>query len=296
MKIGVLGGNGYLGGRISSYLNKFFDTSSITRNAFLHPNCENIAVDYNSHNFISTLKNFDIILNCTGANKIKTSIDPKSTLKQKKQINLSIAKAASEKKIFVFHISSKHVYALLNKSSSKKNNFINKDIYAQNHLEAENVLIKNFDFSQGSNFQIIRLANCFGYSPTKSLEFNNLFMNQIISDMSSSDHKIIINKPKEYACFTSMEIVASFIKDTIQNLNKIENHYIDLGVLYGFKLEDGHNLINLINNKKDVSNILKNNINNYGANFIKLNPKYSNQDFFINEVIQTNKFIVDNNL
>lgn len=293
MKIGVLGGNGYLGGRISSYLNEFFDTRSITRNIFEHPNCENIVVDYNSHTFISALKNFDIILNCTGSNKIKTLMDPKSSLKEKKQINLSIAKAASEKKIFVFHISSKHVYSLLHKDLTKKNDSIDQNIYAQNHLEAENALIKNFDFRKGSNFQIIRLANCFGYSPTKSPEFNNLFMNQAISALSIGQ-KININKPKEYVCFTSMEIVASYIKDTIQDLDKIENYYIDLGVLYGFKLEDGNDLIDLIINKRDISKILKNNVNNYGTNFIKSNSKYNNLNYFINEVIQTNQFIIDN--
>ena len=87
MKIGVLGGNGYLGGRISSYLNKFFDTSSITRNIFEHPNCENITVDYNSHTFISTLKNFDTTLSRSCGLRKPDDILPQILKKTQKQID-----------------------------------------------------------------------------------------------------------------------------------------------------------------------------------------------------------------
>ena len=74
MKVAVLGGNGYLGGRISSEISTHYKTYSITRNSFNHPSCTNIKCDYtNIDKFIELLIGFDVIVNCTGLNKKNSS-------------------------------------------------------------------------------------------------------------------------------------------------------------------------------------------------------------------------------
>ena len=86
MKVAVLGGNGYLGGRVAQSLNRIFETTAITRNPFQHPSCKNVDLDFKSNEFANSLKKYDVIVNCTGSNKVKTSHDQEKTLHEKKNV------------------------------------------------------------------------------------------------------------------------------------------------------------------------------------------------------------------
>ena len=282
MKVAVLGGNGYLGGRISSEISTHYKTYSITRNNFNHPSCTNIKCDYtNTDKFIELLIGFDVIVNCTGLNKKNSFKHPNKSLIEKTQISNAIAKASLQKKIHVIHISSKHV----NQSSKDIND--EKKVYALNHIKAEKQLIKGFKNSKISKFQIIRLGNCFGYSPTKSPEFNNLLMNQaILAELNGL--KLDIKNPDAIVSFTPLSVVAVYILDILSSPYKINNSIVELSVSYGLNLGDIHRAVkSIIKNDENYKNFLKMHENNFGKE-LSFSINYLNStNYFFNEVKET---------
>jgi len=279
MKIAVLGGNGYLGGRVACGLAVSYDTTIITRKPYFLRDCDNIVVAFNDRLFESLI-DFDVIVNCIGANRAVSELDPKNAIEIKRNLSHCLAKLSKIKKIFVLHASSKHVYSYID---AENKNLQSKDIYAYGHSESEKYLSENFFSANGSNYQIMRLSNCFGYASTTSKEFFNLFLNQIIYGMIKGQ-PLVIENPKIISSFTPMNIVVDYIKSTMVDPFSVHEKIIDIGVPYEFSLGDAALMIENIfcgDEKGFRSYLCK---SDYGSKFILSNPNYSDKSWFIDEV------------
>jgi len=281
MKIAVLGGNGYLGGRVASGLAVAYDTTIITRRPYFLNDCKNIVAVFNDRLYESLI-DFDVIVNCVGANRAETALDPKNAIAIKRNLSYCLAKLSKIKKMFVFHVSSKHVYSPI-VTENKNQNLQSKGLYAYGHSESEKYLSENFFSANGSNYQIMRLSNCFGYASTASKEFFNLFLNQLIDGMIKG-RPLVIENPKITSSFTPMNIVVDYIKTALIDPFSLHEKIIDIGVPYAFSLGDATLLIESIfcgDEKGFRSYLCK---SDYGSKFILSNPNYADESWFIDEV------------
>ena len=283
MKIAVLGGNGYLGGRVASGLAVSYDTTIITRRPYFLSDCKNIVVAFNDRLYESLI-DFDVIVNCVGANRAESELDPKNAIAIKRNLSHCLAKLSKIKKIFVFHASSKHVYSpIVTENKNQNQNLQSKDLYAYGHSESEKYLSENFFSANGSSYQIMRLSNCFGYASTTSKEFFNLFLNQLIYGMIKG-RPLVIENPKITSSFTPMNIVVDYIKTALIDPFSLHEKIIDIGVPYEFSLGDAALLIESIfcGDEKGFRSYLCKSY--YGSKFILSNPNYSDESWFIGEV------------
>jgi len=283
MKIAVLGGNGYLGGRVASGIAVDYDTTIITRRPYFLSDCKNIVVTFNDRLYESLI-DFDVIVNCVGANRAETELDPKNAIAIKRNLSYSLAKLSKIKKVFVFHASSKHAYSpIVTEYKNKNKNLHSKGLYAYGHSESEKYLSENFFSANGSSYQIMRLSNCFGYASTASKEFFNLFLNQLIDGVIKA-RPLVIENPKITSSFTPMNIVVDYIKTALIDPFSLNEKIIDIGVPYAFSLGDAALLIESIfcgDEEGFRSYLCK---SDYGSKFILSNPNYADESWFIGEV------------
>lgn len=281
MKIAVLGGNGYIGGRVAAGLAGSFDTTIITRRPYLLNGCKNIVVDFSSV-LLETLIDFDVIINFVGANRSTTKLDPVGSIGIKQNISECLSKLSKIKKIFVLQASSKHIYS----SVTRENEYIhenNKDHYALGHLASEEYLGDNFSFDNGSTYQIMRLSNFFGYAVTDSKEFSNLFLNQLIVGLIK-ERPLVIKNPNIISSFTPLNVLVDYIRSVLSGPFPVHDNIVDIGVPHCFSLGDATLLMaSIFRGEYDYfgSHLLK---SEYGSRFISKYPSYASDSWFISEV------------
>jgi len=276
VKIAVLGGSGYLGGRVALDLSQKYDVTTVTRRPFVLKNCSNLVVNFNEK-FYNDLIGFDVIVNCIGGNRNDIEVNPKSAADLKQSLITNLCFLSEIKKIFLLHVSSKHVYSILKQNDTR-------NLYALSHLNTERILEEKFSTAIGSSYQVLRLANCFGVPATQSSEFSRLFLNQVIIGILKDNDDIRVRNPKIISSFVPLCVVSSYLKEIFLNPFLIEERILDLGMPYSFYLGDAEKIIRgIFSDSQQINNRLI--INSlYGQNFIEKFPHYADISFFNSEV------------
>ncbi|MDC3106306.1 NAD-dependent epimerase/dehydratase family protein [Gammaproteobacteria bacterium] len=276
MKIAVLGGNGYLGGRVATDLSEAYDVTIVTRRPFVLKNCDNLVLNFREI-FFHTLSRFDVIVNCVGGNRDEIEADPENANELKQNLINNLCDLSEIKKIFVLHVSSKHVYSVV-KHRDVDNH------YALSHLNAEKMLEKKISGSNGSGYQILRLANCFGSPASNSQEFSRLFLNQIITGILKKNECPHVRNPKTMSSFVPLSVVSSYLKEIFRDPFSIQDKVIDLGMPYSFFLGDAEKIVREIFSGNDTKKNIFFVASSYGESFIKRWPEYADFSYFVNEV------------
>ncbi len=203
----VLGGLGYLGGRITKYICDLGYSVRVTtrQNSKDFPknipvNCEVIQVDYTKNfQLDKIMSGIDCAIDLVGPDSHTIYDDAEHLINDHVELTNSLSQAAEKNLVSQFiYFSTIHVYGknLAGEVTSKTLPKPNKP-FARAHFEAENVLI-----SQNVAMQkiIIRCANTFGYPYFENKKCWQLVVNQFCK-MAIDDGRIMINSPKAHRNF-----------------------------------------------------------------------------------------------
>ena len=158
MKVAVLGGSGYLANILRIKKDKkikFIFFSRKLKNK----------INYNSFKDLeSKLKNFDCIIHLVGMHKNATYNKKNESINLKKDLTEKICALVNKYKIRLIYVSSIQIYQNFDRQNILKNKspIDTKSIYSKAHYVAEKIIKKKL-ISTPHQFQIIRLANVFGF-------------------------------------------------------------------------------------------------------------------------------------
>lgn len=203
----VIGGLGYLGGRITKYICDigYSVRVSTRKNSKDFPknipiNCEVIQVDYTKQSQLNNIMSgIDCAIDLVGPDTHTAYDDAKHLINNHVELTESLFQAAVKNFVSQFiYFSTIHVYGknLTGKVNSKTLPLPNKP-FAHAHLNAESILK-----SQNVSMQkiVIRCANTFGYPYFENEKCWDLVINQFCK-MAINDGRIIIDSPNEHRNF-----------------------------------------------------------------------------------------------
>lgn len=182
-KILIIGGLGYLGANLYSFLKKknfnvFIGARNISKENILESNLNIIEIDTNNEKkLIDSLKTFGIIIYSAGANSERCKNDLINSIKTNINQKALVGKASviSGVKRFI-NISTAHIYGELNGSIYEDLKSYNKHPYGYTNLIGE---LSLNDICRNTNTKIInlRLSNVFGPPKIDNYHCWKLFVN-----------------------------------------------------------------------------------------------------------------------
>ena len=257
MKVTIIGGLGYLGGRIRQYLKSLnYEVIIATRSKEKSLNSFNIVyIDYSSDiNLNEICKNSDSIIYTAGMSQLDSNNNPEQSLKSVNYSFKRIFDAVNENHVNnFFYISTSQVYAENKNVINERSPTFAKDSYTKGHIVAEEY-IRSKSISSNTRSTIIRLSNSFGApinmkSNCWHLAVNNFCKNAILKNkiLVQSDGKSVLN-------FVNISRLCKAI-DHILNLRDKNNFEIyNLGNDKSYSIKAISHLISyrteLLNNKK----------------------------------------------
>lgn len=247
MRIGILGGGGYLGGRVGLYLaQKGLDVTLFTgkfNNEGLISKNIKLADLTNRDEIIRAFENIDGVINFAGPNSMFCENDlEKANHFRYKSINNAIDSIKKNNLKLFIQISTIHVYSDLTGSINESSGCVNiKDQhtskYAINNIYAEDLVKTRFDGSFTT--YILRISNTFGY-PLRidQSEYQKLFLNSAVRSLVIRNELLKIkSNPAIVKNFTPIESVCESIYRLIGVCTK-ELQVFNLGTEYSMTLRD----------------------------------------------------------
>lgn len=228
MRALVLGGHGYLGGRIAQYLNLLgFHVTLGSRN----PDLKNSflsginAIKIDWHDIDDSIFDFDAIIHAAGLNRDECIADPESALDFAKSIEhlLNILVKKSIKRFI--YVSTAHVYkAPLEGHITEETPLISEHPYAKMHQKSES-FVRKFSKEGFIEGVVMRLSNVIGPPLIKETNCWQLVINDICKQAICLE-KITLH--------TDGSQERNFL--TMQDLNRAVVHLLEMPYL---KLGDG---------------------------------------------------------
>lgn len=257
MKYLITGANGFLGGRLSTFLeNKGFEIIRGTSNLKIQEssNYKNwVLTEFSNFESLKNIcKDVDYIIHAAGPNADYCKKNPKSSFDFYSLETKKFGKAAKASKIkkFIF-LSTAHVYnnkfeGLIN----EKLPTLNKHPYALANLEGERVIRKIFGKSP-ENSIILRLSNIFGFPDRKEVNCWMLFINNLCKELVEKESITIKSNPLIKRDFVPVNDFCEIILKLCESnfINK-ENNIVNFGSEKVFSLLDTAKLIKQIYFKK----------------------------------------------
>lgn len=257
MKYLITGANGFLGGRLSTFLeNKGFEIIRGTSNLKIQEssNYKNwVLTEFSNFESLRNIcKDVDYIIHAAGPNADYCKKNPKSSFDFYSLETKKFGKAAKASKIkkFIF-LSTAHVYnnkfeGLIN----EKLPTLNKHPYALANLEGERVIRKIFGKSP-ENSIILRLSNIFGFPERKEVNCWMLFINNLCKELVEKESITIKSNPLIKRDFVPVNDFCEIILKLCESnfINK-KNNIVNFGSEKVFSLLDTAKLIKQIYFKK----------------------------------------------
>jgi UDP-glucose 4-epimerase len=219
LKILIIGGYGYLGGRIAAHFKKNgHSVYLLSRDSSKHKkNLDNrqyksIDFSWNSDRYSDLFKHYDCIIHSAGMNASQSQENPKKALNFKVRSNMVILDAIKHhSNIKYFYISSAHVYSrkcsgLFHEDSPLKNNHP----YAKAILAGENIIQSSF-LSNLNKSYILRCSNGYGAPTFDQKDCWELFVNNICKQ-AFFKKKILISHPSEFRNFVPITRICKIIE------------------------------------------------------------------------------------
>ncbi|MDC3168216.1 SDR family oxidoreductase [Prochlorococcus sp. AH-716-D22] len=236
MKYLITGANGFLGGRLSIFLeNKGFEIIRGTRNSKIKESSkyENwVITEFSNFESLKNIcKDVDYIIHAAGPNADYCKKNPKLAFDFYSLETKKFCKAAKAAKIkkFIF-LSTAHVYnnkfeGLIN----EKLPTLNKHPYALSNLEGERVIRKIFG-KNPDNSIILRLSNIFGFPDRKEVNCWMLFINNLCKEIVERESITIKSNPFLKRDFVPVNDFCEIIlKLSDSNFVNKENNIINFG-------------------------------------------------------------------
>jgi len=226
-RILIVGGGGYLGGRIASHLSLkghkvtiATKQKSIYRSNYLH-NVEVKNIDWDRYEtLVDACENIDILINAAGTNSQDSEMNPSKALHINGLGTANLIKACIQKRVRKFiYLSTVHVY-----SSSLEGTFRedtcpkNLHPYATSHLAGENAVLYQLLETKKISGAVLRISNAVGSPLDPYKNCWGLLVNDLCRQAVVSDEILIKSDPLIQRNFVPIVNICSVI-DIIVNSN-----------------------------------------------------------------------------
>ncbi len=250
MKFLITGASGFLGGRLSNFLEqKGFETIKGSRNLRLVESSKNynwVLTEFNNYDSLKKIcEGVDFIIHAAGPNSKECIRNPLSSFDfyRSQTKNFVNAAKASKVKKFIF-LSTAHVYGdqfegLINEKSPTLNNHP----YALANLEGERTVRKIFGHNPNDCI-ILRLSNIFGFPSRKEVNCWMLFINNICKEIVQNQTITIKSNPLIKRDFLPiMDFCEIILKLCNANLKDNQDNIINFGSGRAISLIDSAKII-----------------------------------------------------
>lgn len=286
MKYLITGASGFLGGRLSVFLEeKGHKVLRGTRNLEIIKssklNSNWVFTDFdNIKQLIKICEDVDLLIHAAGPNSEQSTLDPLS-LKYYSELTKNITTAAKDSRIKrIIYLSTIHVYRNnLEGLITEKTSAMNNNPYSLYNLAGEKVIRDTFG-SNPNTAIILRLSNIFGYPINKKINCWSLFMNNICKEIVQNKTITIKSNPLIKRDFLSVKSFCEIIlKLSTFNFIDPKNNIINFG---------SENVITLLEAAKFIRKIYSSK-NKIKININILKPSiYSNDFKFCNQILENN--------
>ena len=289
MKYLITGANGFLGGRLSDFLeNKGFEVFRGTRKIEIIqsvPNSSNwVLTDFDDIKSLQYLcKNIDFIIHAAGPNAEKSMLDFSSSLNSFSKATQNLVSVVKESNIKRFiYLSTMHVYKKnLNGMIEETTPALNDHPYALINILGEKIVSNTLGKDPNKSI-ILRLSNIFGYPISKEVDCWNLFINNICRELIQKKSITIKSNPlikRDFLPVNSFcEMILNLSSFRFSNEN---NNIINLG---------SGNAINLFEAAEKINNIF------YEKYNLKIDIKMLKNPNQVSDFKFCNNFLKRNNL
>ena len=246
MNILIIGGSGFLGGRIYHYFkSKNFNTKVLIRNKNFNSKLyfKNDQITFNFKNLSklnAVCKNIDVIIHVAGMNSRQSYNKPKDAIYIKKNFTKELIKIAEKQNVKkFFYISTAHVYSdFLNKRYSEKSVTKNTHPYALSNIEGEKILLKHNKKNSKIKIFILRLSNSFGKPIDYRVNCWKLFVNDLCYQSVKNKKMIITQHPDIKRDFIPINNFLKVIEFFIKTKNNYSNIIFNVGSGKSLKLSE----------------------------------------------------------
>jgi len=236
MRVLILGGSGFLGGRLALFLSqmghKVFIGSRKKTEYLKLPNIETKVIDWSDDNSLDSIfESVDFIIHAAGMNSRQSLHNPKEAEDFKDNGTSKLILAAMRANIHRFiYLSSAHVYASpLTGTISEKKLPQNSHPYAKAHIAAEKSILKHLNGGK-IQFFILRLANIFGVPYDKDLDCWTLLVNDLCRQAVEKKELILTGHGNEKRDFLSATQLCEVINKIIESKPVfIKNRIFNIG-------------------------------------------------------------------
>jgi len=236
MKILVIGGYGYLGGRLADYLSGIEEHEVILGSSRDHVKTtgKNKTVKINWDSLVA-LENIcagmDVIIHASGMNADDSFRDPLGALEVNGVYTARLLSAAVNKKVPRFiYFSSAHVYmSPLHGTITEATCPVSLHPYATSHKAGEDI-VRHMHYKKSIEGIVVRLSNSFGAPIEKSANCWMLFVNDLCMQAVTTDKMIIKSSGVQKRDFIALSAVckAAFYLTTLSG-GKLGNGLFNLG-------------------------------------------------------------------
>ena len=219
MQILVVGGFGYVGGRLVKHLstkgyNIVVGSRMLKAPKVKFHDVEVKKIEWNNDRALSQIcEGIDVVIHAAGMNAKECSEDPKGALKVNGHGTSRLAKAASNAGVKKFiYLSTAHVYASpLVGSITEKTETLNSHPYATSNLAGENALL---DIGKSAKMWtiVLRLSNAFGAPSHPSANCWMLLVNDLCRQAIQTKKLNVRSDGLQLRDFISMKEVCSVIE------------------------------------------------------------------------------------
>jgi len=167
-RILITGGNGYIGGRLASFLDKDYDVILGARGKIKSPELSHLTsvkMDWDSEKSLdAACQGVDVIVHTAAMNSQESHLDPTAAFSVNTIATSRLLQSAKKNKVARFiYLSTSHVYGKeLEGIVSESSQISAFDPYASSHKAAEDLVLYE-NFNNGIEGVIIRLSNAFGF-------------------------------------------------------------------------------------------------------------------------------------
>lgn len=288
MKYLITGASGFLGGRLSYFLeNKGHEVLRGTRNIEIikssNKNSNWVLTDFeNLQNLRPIFEDVDYLIHAAGPNAEQSNNDSSSIMAYS-ELTKKLTKVAKDSKIKrIIYLSTIHVYnkcleGLINEQTPTLNN----NNYSLYNLAGEKEIRNNFGCDPNKAI-ILRLSNIFGYPINSKVNCWSLFINNICKEIVQKKTITIKSNPLIKRDFLSVRSLCEIIiKLSFFEFKDTKSNIINFG---------SENVITLLEAAKFIRKIyIDKNKNKNKININILKPSvYSNDFKFCNQILENN--------
>jgi len=218
MQVLIVGGFGFVGGRIAEYLlNAGHQITLGSRDPRNVPKClmqAKIAkIDWsNPSNIRSICKDFDVIIHAAGMNAVDCASNPVAALDFNGIATSNLVAAAVQANVKKFiYISTAHVYGNPLAGHITENTFAeNSHPYATSHLVGENAVIEA-NLGRGLIGIVLRLSNAFGVPISKEVNCWMLLINDLCRQAVENKKLILRSSGLQFRNFIGLSEVCRVV-------------------------------------------------------------------------------------